>query len=444
MSLYTTGLERTVLPLGDRVLRSEFMSTLRQARTMQHLPATELDRLQRERLAGLLRHATTAVPHYRDMDIRPDEDPFTWLRSFPILTKATLQEESSRLVVGDTRDLIASHSSGSSGFQSVVYMTPAESSRSQAYQTLLWEWAGFRLGQPLLQTGMTPDRGVVKRAKDALLRTTYVEAFGVSDDIAARVLRSSAARRSRHFGGYASSLYVFARAAARRGIDDVTFDSVISWGDKMFPEYRALIESTFRTKVFDTYGSTEGLVIAGQRDLPLYYVLSPHVVVELLDEAGQPVRPGDVGRVVATRLDARAMPLVRYDLGDLAVEGVRRDDAELALPVLERIIGRDTDIVETPSGRHLIVHTFTGIFEFFDAIEQFRVVQRKSTGIEIEYIPRPGFSTQVTDDVEARLREVIDEPFDIAFIEVSEIPVTPSGKPQIVASLLDRRGAGGP
>ena len=61
MSLYTTGLERTVLPLGDRVLRSEFMSTLRQARTMQHLPATELDRLQRERLAGLLRHATTAV-----------------------------------------------------------------------------------------------------------------------------------------------------------------------------------------------------------------------------------------------------------------------------------------------------------------------------------------------------------------------------------------------
>ena len=137
-----------------------------------------------------------------------------------------------------------------------------------------------------------------------LLRTTYVEAFGVSDDIAARVLRSRDARRSRHFGGYASSLYVFARAAARRGIDDVTFDSVISWGDKMFAGVpQPCIESTFRTKVFDTYGSTEGLVIAGQRDLPLYYVLSPHVVVELLDEAGQPVRPGDVGRVVATRLD---------------------------------------------------------------------------------------------------------------------------------------------
>ena len=223
------------------------------------------------------------------------------------------------------------------------------------------------------------------------LRTTYVEAFGVTDDAARSVLDSRAARHSRHFGGYASSLYVFARAAAREGRRDVTFESVISWGDKMFPEYRELIEATFSTRVFDTYGSTEGLVIAGQRDLDQYYVLSPHVVVELLDAHDRPVPVGELGRVVVTRLDARAMPLVRYSLGDLAVWGERPDDAELGFPVLERIVGRDTDIVETPSGRHLIVHTFTGIFEFFDEIEQFRIVQRVATGIDVEYIPRPGF-----------------------------------------------------
>lgn len=440
MSLYTTGLERLVLPLGDRLLHTEFMSTLREARSMAGLPAERLREIQRDRLVALLRHVSSTVPHYRDLRVEPDDDPFTWLSRFPILTKDVLRDRTDALVLGNPDQLVASHSSGSSGVQSTVYMTPAESSRAQAYQTLLWEWAGFQLGAPLLQTGMTPDRGAVKRIKDAVLRTTYVEAFGVTDDAARSVLDSRAARTSRHFGGYASSLYVFARAAARDGRQDVTFESVISWGDKMFPEYRELIEAAFSTRVFDTYGSTEGLVIAGQRELDQYYVLSPHVVVELLDDDDQPVDIGEFGRVVVTRLDARAMPLVRYSLGDLAVWGWRPGHAELGFPVLERIVGRDTDIIETPSGRHLIVHTFTGIFEFFEEIEQFRIVQRVADGIDVEFIPRPGFRTSTTEQIERRLRDVIAEPFDITFVEVERIPSTPSGKPQIVSNLLNRPG----
>jgi phenylacetate-CoA ligase len=439
MPLYTDAMERAALPIGDRLLRTEFMSTLRRWRRLQYLPEDELERLQRQALAQLLEFATSTVPHYRQLRDARDDDPMTWLRSFPVLRKRDLVDAADDLVVGPRDSLIASPSSGSSGVQSTVWMTPAESSRSQAYQTLMWEWAGFRLGDPLLQTGMTPERGVVKRVKDVMLRTTYVEAFGITDDAAAAVLASKAARRSRFFGGYASSLYVFARAAARRGID-VRFDAVISWGDKMFPEYRRLIESTFHTRVFDTYGTTEGVAVGAQRDLQQYYVFSPHIVLELLDGQDRPVPVGEVGRVVVTRLDSRAMPLVRYELGDLAVAGVRPPDAELQLPVLERVIGRDTDIVETPAGRHLIVHTFTGIFEFFDEIEQFRIVQREPSGIVVEYLPRPDYSPEVEATLEQRLREVIDEPFDIRFEQVDHIPTSPSGKPQIVVSEL--RGSG--
>ena len=439
MPLYTEAMERAALPIGDRMLHTEFMSTLRRWRQLQYLPEHELEQIQRRALAELLEFATSTVPHYRSLRDARDDDPMEWLRSFPILRKRDLVDAADDLVVAPRDSLIASPSSGSSGVQSTVWMTPAESSRSQAYQTLMWEWAGFRLGDPLLQTGMTPDRGVVKRIKDVMLRTTYVEAFGVTDELAAQVLSSKAARRSRIFGGYASSLYVFARAAARRGLE-VHFEAVISWGDKMFPEYRSLIESTFRTQVFDTYGTTEGIAVGAQRDLQQYYVLSPHIVLELLDGQDRPVPVGELGRVVVTRLDSRAMPLVRYELGDLAVAGVRPPDAELQLPVLDRVIGRDTDIVETPSGRHLIVHTFTGIFEFFHEIEQFRIVQREPSGIVVEYLPRAGYSPEVEAKLENRLREVIDEPFDIRFEQVDHIPTSPSGKPQIVVS--ERRGSG--
>ena len=58
---------------------------------------------------------------------------------------------------------------------------------------------------------MTPDRGTVKAIKDRLLRTTYVVAFGLSDDEMADVLRAGRKRPWRHLGGYASNLDAFVR-----------------------------------------------------------------------------------------------------------------------------------------------------------------------------------------------------------------------------------------
>jgi len=48
-------------------------------------------------------------------------------------------------------------------------MTLNENRNYQAAQTALWEWSGYQLGKPFLQTGITPDRGKLKAAKDFCL-----------------------------------------------------------------------------------------------------------------------------------------------------------------------------------------------------------------------------------------------------------------------------------
>jgi phenylacetate-CoA ligase len=246
-------------------------------------------------------------------------------------------------------------------------------------------------------------------------------------------LRAGRKRPWRHLGGYASNLDAFAQAAAVAGIDDVGFDSIISWGDKLFAEYRARLESQFSAPVHDLYGTTEGVCIASQREGSAYYVMTPHVVVELLDESWQPVAPGEFGRVVVTRLDATSMPLVRFYLGDLAVA---RPDAPpppggLAFPQLERIIGRDTDTIRTPGGRTLTVHTFTGVFEHVPEIVQFAIVPT-GDGFTVEYRAALNFDPSVTSRVTSVLHEVIGEPVAIGWQEVDRIPASPSGKPQII------------
>jgi phenylacetate-CoA ligase len=442
---YNALVERVVLPVGDRVLHTEFMGTLRRWRRIQHLPGPELAAMQRANLTELLGHASTRVPYYRELDVARPEDPYEWLRRFPVLTKATLREEGDRLCSPGVEGLIEVSSSGSSGFQSTIWVSPAEISRTQAIQTLWWEWAGYRLGDRLLQTGMTPDRGRVKALKDRLLRTTYVVAFGLSDDEMADILRAGRDRPWRALGGYASNIDAFARAAAGAGIDDVSFETIISWGDKLFAEYRDHLETQFSAPVHDLYGTTEGVCIASQREGADYYVMTPHVVVELLDESWEPVAPGELGRVVVTRLDATSMPLVRFYLGDLAVAAPEGPPPPggLAFPRLSRIVGRDTDTIRTPGGRTLTVHTFTGVFEHVPEIIQFAIVPTDD-GFTVEYRPAPSFDPSVCDRVTGTLLDVIGEPLVVGWQEVERIDPSPSGKPQIIrpAAGPSVRGAG--
>lgn len=430
-------MEHVALPLGDLALRTEFMAELRRWRRIQHLSADELAALQRRHLTDLLQHATTKVPHYRSLELKPDPDPYVWLSRFPILTKQDLRSKGQDLLIPRSGKLVKVSSSGSSGVQSTLWATPRELSRSLAIQTLWWEWAGYRLGDPLLQTGMTADRGITKALKDRLLRTTYVPAFGLTEEDMIQILERGINRPWAHIGGYASSLDALARTVLAHLDLTSPVRSAISWGDKLYPAHRQHISQAFGARTLDTYGTAEGFMIAAQRWDGPYYVMSPHVVVELLNEQDQPVSPGELGRVVVTRLDALTMPMIRFRLGDLAVAPAQPTlvPGTPEFPQLERIVGRETDIWVSPGGRTLTVHTFTGVFEHFEEIEQFSVVPH-SDHLVLEYRAEVELDPAVLQRAATALREAVGEDLRLTWRHVTHIPDSPSGKPQIIRSAI--------
>ncbi len=432
-------MERVVLPLGDKILQTSFIEGLKHWRSFQYLSEEQLADKQRISLDQLLKHATANINYYKGLNVPRDTDPYKWLKQFPILTKQKIKDNLNDLMLtnGDTKDLVKESSSGSSGIQGTIYMSKKENAYSQATLILLWEWAGYRLGDTILQLGMTIQRSRVKKIKDIILRTEYQQAFNIDREV---VLNAFKGKRHDFFGGYASGLYEYANFAKEAGITNVKFKSVISWGDKMFPHYRKTIEEVFHTKVFETYGCTEGIVISGACEYGNQHILSPHVYLELLDANGNEVAPGEQGFVVVTRLDAYTMPLIRYYLGDIAIRKKTGDACQCnrKLPMLEKIIGRDTDIVVTPSGKKLIVHFFTGIFEHVPEIKQFRVIQHSIENIEIEVIPSKEFHTDVLEKVKNKIYELATEIFPMKFTLVEKIPPTASGKPQIIMSKLPK------
>ena len=142
--------------------------------------------------------------------------------------------------------------------------------------------------------------------------------------------------------------------------------------------------------------------------------------------------------MVITRLDGYAMPLIRYYLGDLAVKGELKpvDGHKLHFPTISKIIGRDTDIIKTASGKYMVVHSFTGIFEHIPEIRQFRVIQRTLTEIEIEIIPDKGYNDSFLDVIRGKIHGYLKEEFPVQIRIVDFIPDTASGKPQIIQSFI--------
>jgi len=443
--MYSYILNKCILPITDHLLGLTIQRELTAWRRMQWFSRAELDRIQNKRLYDLLIHSSKCIPYYRavskNIDFNQKQNPINMLKQYPLLTKSLIKKNLPDGIIDPSRKVyFVDYTSGSSGVQGEFYSDKSAYSKMLAVQCLWWEWAGYRFGDRMLQTGITPRRGFIKGMKDILLRVEYASAYQIADKTIEKKLRPLRGTQTWVFAGYAASLYAYARYTREHGIGDIHLKTAISWGDKMFSHYRSCIEDQFQTKVFDCYGTSEGVMIAAQCEEHCYHIMTPHVVIEILGKDGREVNPGEMGEVVVTRLDNYLMPLIRYRIGDLAVksDSARECPCGRQLPLLEMIVGRNTDLVYTPKGKTLIVHFFTGVFEARQEIQQFQIVQHALEDIEIRYIPSASFTPECLDSIKKDIWEKADEKLNVRFTQVSAIGASPSGKPQIIQSKYRR------
>jgi phenylacetate-CoA ligase len=120
---------------------------------------------------------------------------------------------------------------------------------------------------------------------------------------------------------------------------ELAFEKILTSGDIVDAELRALAATRFKAEIHDTYASQETGCLAIQcPDTNTYHVQSEAIIVEVLDDEGRPCKEGEIGRVVATPLFNLASPLIRYEIGDVAEAGGMCECGR-SLPMLKRIAG---------------------------------------------------------------------------------------------------------
>ncbi len=440
MKFYNQLLEKLILPLGDRFYGQPMMNRLSFLEQAQYFNEQELKILQNKAFMTTLREVAT-VPMYESMyrnagvsvaDIKDVSD----LHKLPVVTKDMLRnnypEKTTRKTGHKQYQISTSGSTGKNMFLSEDNYTAGW---YRASFLLGQTWSGWKFGDPHLQTGMKPNRGIQKRLKDDLLKCHYFSAFDLSDEKLNNMLDVIEKEKIDFIWGYPASLDLLAKRAYDQGWNR-PLKAASTWGDTLSKNQRERISRVFRVQVFDSYGVSEGLQIAAQCEEENYHIFMLDTVLEILDDDDKEVQENEIGRVVLTRLHAGATPLIRYEVGDLAM---RADDkicpCGRTFPLLGGVYGRQPDMIYTPEGSRLIVYFFKGILEQFKSIDSFQIHQSEIGAITLLIVPH-GQEKVDQNQIKKALYEKGTGGLLINIEIVNEIPLNKTGKRKFVINTM--------
>lgn len=153
----------------------------------------------------------------------------------------------------------------------------------------------------------------------------------------------------------ASIAHALATHAQAHDPEPPRIDAILATGETVTEAMRRDCQAAFGARIINRYTCEEAGWLALQ--CPKHdhlHVFTANVILEIVDREGQPCPVGVPGRVLVTALHSQAMPLIRYEIGDIAEWGPACD-CGIHLPVLKRIWGRDNQSIQTPDGRYRYV-----------------------------------------------------------------------------------------
>jgi len=139
------------------------------------------------------------------------------------------------------------------------------------------------------------------------------------------------------------------------------------------------IEMAWSAKVYSTYGVTELANSLCECDAGTGgHLHDQQLHLEILDDAGQLVKDGEVGEIVATTFGVEAMPVIRYRTGDCAAIFREPCACGRTTPRIGPIVGRKNQKLKF-KGASLFPSTLAGVLEETRSVESFVIIARKES-----------------------------------------------------------------
>ena len=442
-------------------LKNQTANQLKHLETSQWFALERIQSLQWNKLADLLKHAASNVPHYRKVfqergisaeDIRSFDD----FRVLPLLQKRDVREDFANMIASgfDRSSLKPFTTSGSTGEPVTILRDSRADIIASASGIRFRRWGGQEIGVKYAQIrgraldpAVSSDSGHSPRSRLKRWLTRFEEpaAFLNAYDMTETSMKEFADKIETQkvdvLVGYVNMLYFFAQSV-RKWKMEFRLKSVRTTAEVLHTHQRQLIEEVFGCKVFDSYGNRENGLIAAECEMHCgLHVNAENLYVEILDPQGKPVQGNESGEIVITDLNNYGMPLIRYRTGDRGYFLNEPCQCGRRLPLIGEIGGRVIDMVALSDGNFVDGRVLgRALWAFPDEIDRFTVVQHKRGEAELMLKPAKPIADERLQIIMNCLRDFTRNKLTIKLNIVDDLPIDPvSGKYRFVVSDISSR-----
>lgn len=421
-------------------LGPHFFERLEQLKTTEWWRAEQIEEYQNHNISNIVSYAYKNVPFYRrwydDLgvdvkEIRSKAD----LHKLPILTKELVKANHHDMVsqAFDKRFLHRALTSGTTGTPLTIFLSK---------EGLAFQWAVWWRHKSRFQLSPN-DRHLTFGARVPIAQNQKAPPYWRNDFFGNRVYLSSnhISRQTVHdihqyldessfrfFTGYPSAMYVLASLMDEFDLElSACPEWIVTGSDALLPKYESVISKAFGAPVTEQYGMAE---FAGNMSKCEHGNF--HVDFECCHVESKLMRNTNGSALVLTGWGNRAMPFIRYEVGDSGEVMLENCSCGRESDVFRSIDGRLEDYIVTPNGRKLI--GMNQVFEYAENAREIQIYQKRHSQVEFRIVPAPGFGSSDKDALTREFRRRGGEGMAIHFTLVKELERSPSGKFKAVIS----------
>lgn len=419
-------------------------------RESQYWSPEQTEAYQVEHLRVLLEHAYQHVPYYRKAfdgigakpsDIRSTAD----LCSLKPIRKSDILADPSAFLA-DNRSAFNTRkhvTGGTTGELLTYYQDSRAWALNWALKMRTFEWGGYHFGKDrigVMAGGSLAPQRKASHGKSLWQRACNYFPMPIThlDETVMDAFYLQIQRQHIHFlRGYPSALAAF--ASYLHDMDEyLPMKSVFTTAEILYPHQREVMRKVFGCEVFDAYGCGDGMGHATECELHRGLHVCPEAsVMQVVDERGNEVDPGEEGEVVLTSLFDYAMPLIRYAPGDRAVLKKGPCPCGRGGMMLQRISGRVADVFELSNGR--VLNGLSIPFEELNRdLVRFQIIQETPDRVVMKIVPRSTVKMDLVEKIKRVMRYHCGEGITVRVCVVDRIDVPPSGKFRYIVSKIKR------
>lgn len=457
---YTTmgKLKQKILFCGLKLVGSGIPEKYSEIVRLSNLNQEDLKDYQKNKLEDMLVYAYENVPYYHETLLKAgvidDQGKVCWENygNIPKLTKKIIKNRQDDLKSKDAtiKGVYANHSGGSSGTPIEIIQDKNYNEWNVANTLFVKSFGNYYLGDRELRLwGSERDllegsESLSLRIRNSIYGRKELNSFKMSLENMEKYVTEWNRYKPQWVEAYTQAIYELAVFIKKRGLKVYTPKGIVTSAGTLYPSMRAEIEEVFKCKVFNRYGSREiGGAACNCKNEDDLHLSVWNQYVEILDDNMNPIEPGKQGKIYVTTLNNHIMPLIRYEIGDIA-ESVVWDHScsSYAMPLLKNLEGREMSVVYTRDGKiipgEFFIH-FIGVVYNTGFIDKFQIIQRNYEKIEIKaHIIDKNEFERSKGKIEDVIRLEMSDEVEIVWTMVENIPNMKSGKYLYVYSEVER------